>query len=97
MSLTVQVENRGDRDGKQVVQVYAERPESSIDRPVRWLVGSAPVRVPAGQRSEIEVAVATRYLAHWADGWQYEPGDYRLRVGTTAVDLPLETVLEITK
>src|SRR3954467_14098065 len=48
-TLRVGVANRGERDGKHVVQVYAEKPGSTIDRPVRWLVGSAPVRVPAGR------------------------------------------------
>jgi len=94
-TVTVEVANRGERDGKQVVQVYAERPDSAVDRPVRWLVGSAPVRVAAGQTARVDVAIPTRYLAYWADGWQYEPGEYRLRVGTTAVDLPLETTLRI--
>jgi beta-glucosidase len=96
VTVTVEVANRGERDGKQVVQVYAERPESAVDRPVRWLVGSAPVRVAAGQSTRVEVAVPTKYLAYWADGWQYEPGTFRLRVGTTAVDLPLETSVAVT-
>ncbi|MBN1093594.1 fibronectin type III-like domain-contianing protein [Blastococcus sp. TML/M2B] len=91
----MEVANRGDRDGKQVVQVYAERAGSAVDRPVRWLVGSAPVRVPAGATARVEVAVATRLLAHWSDGWQYEPGGFRLRIGTSAVDLPLETTLTL--
>lgn len=93
VTVTVQVTNRGERDGKQVVQVYAERPDSEVDRPVRWLVGSAPVLVGAGATTTVDVAVPTRLLAYWADGWRYEPGSYRLRVGTTAVDLPLETAL----
>ncbi|HET6393118.1 MAG TPA: glycoside hydrolase family 3 C-terminal domain-containing protein [Blastococcus sp.] len=95
VTLGVEVTNRGERDGKQVVQVYAERADSAVDRPVRWLVGSAPVRVAAGRTARVEVVVPTRYLAHWADGWQYEPGAYRLRVGTTAVDLPLDATLEL--
>jgi beta-glucosidase len=95
VTVTVEVANRGERDGKQVVQVYAEKADSAVDRPVRWLVGSAPVRVPAGQTARVEVSVPTRYLAYWADGWQYEPGAHRLRVGTTAVELPLEATLEI--
>jgi beta-glucosidase len=53
------------------------------------------VRLAAGQSAQVEVAVPTRHLAYWADGWVYEPGEYRLRVGTTAVDLPLETVLTV--
>jgi beta-glucosidase len=93
--VTVEVANRGGRDGKQVVQVYAERPGSAVDRPVRWLVGSAVVRVAAGRTASVDVAVDTRHLAHWAAGWQYEPGPYVLRIGTTAVDLPWQSTLEL--
>jgi beta-glucosidase len=94
--VTVDVENRGPRDGKQVVQVYAERRDSVVDRPVRWLVGFAPVRVPAGERAQVLLSVPTRRLAYWQDGWRYEPGAYQLKVGTSAVDLPLAAKLELT-
>jgi beta-glucosidase len=33
--------------------------------------------------------VPTRLLAYRQDGWRDEPGAYRLRVGTSVVDLPL--------
>ena len=46
---TVTVTNTGDRAGKQVVQVYAERADSAVERPVRWLVGFAVVRAEAGE------------------------------------------------
>jgi beta-glucosidase len=95
-TLTVSLENRGGRDGKQVVQVYAEREGSAVDRPVRWLVGYAPVRVAAGDTTSVDVGVSTRLLAYWADGWTYEPGAYRLRVGTSVVDLPFATTVELT-
>ena len=94
--MTVEVENRGARDGKQIVQIYAERPDSAIDRPVRWLVGFAPARVPAGERTQVLLSVPTRLLAYWQDGWRYEPGAYQLRVGTSAVDLPLAAKVELT-
>ncbi|MFJ3772350.1 glycoside hydrolase family 3 protein [Streptomyces sp. NPDC090075] len=94
-TLRVRVANRGGRAGKQVVHVYAERPDSAVDRPVRWLVGSSPVVVPARGTAEVEVAVPTRYLAHWADGWAYESGGFILRVGTSAVELPLRTTLVV--
>ena len=94
--VTVDVENRGPRDGKQVVQVYAERPDSAVDRPVRWLVGFAPARVPAGKKAQVLVRVPTRLLAYWHDGWRYEPGAYQFRVGTSAADLPLAAKVELT-
>jgi len=95
VTVRVGVENRGGRNGKQVILVFAEKPGSVVDRPVRWLVGFASLQVPAGQSAEAEVTVPVRLLAYWADGWQYEVGDYVLRAGTTAVDLPLSSTLTL--
>jgi beta-glucosidase len=94
-AVTVEVENRGGRGGKQVVQIYAERPDSTVDRPVRWLVGFGAVRVRAGEKAPLHISVPTRLLAYWQDGWRYEPGGYQLRVGTSAVDLPLTAKVEL--
>jgi beta-glucosidase len=69
--------------------VYAEREDSAVDRPVRWLVASAPVRAGAGQTATAILDVPTRLLAYWEDGWTYEPGDYTLRIGTSVGSLPL--------
>ena len=94
--VTVEVANHGQRDGKQVVQVYAERPDSAVDRPVRWLVGFAPVRVPACRTAQVQISVPTRLLAYWQDGWRYEPGAYQLRAGASVTDLPLAAKVELT-
>jgi beta-glucosidase len=86
----VTVTNTGARAGKQVVQVYAERAESEVDRPVRWLVGFAVVRAGAGERAAVRVSVPERRLAYWHAGWVLEPGVFTLRAGASVADLPLE-------
>jgi beta-glucosidase len=91
--VTVPVTNTGDRAGKTVIQVYAERPESAVDRPVRWLVGFSVARAEAGQQITVPVTVPRRALAHWDDGWIVEPGVFTLRVGTSVEDLPFSTDL----
>jgi beta-glucosidase len=53
------------------------------------------VRVAVGDRTEVLLAVPTWLLAYWQDGWRYEPGGYQLRVGTSAVDLPLTAKVEL--
>ena len=63
---------------------------------MRWLVGFAPVRVPAGQTAQVQISVPTRLLAYWQDGWRYEPGAYRLRAGTSVIDLPTKAEVELT-
>lgn len=96
--MVLDVRNTGLRDGKQVVQVYLARPFSGVDRPARWLVGSAIVRCLAGQTCRVEVPLPWRALAHWvgADAcWQVETGRYEVHVGTSSADLPLTSALTI--
>jgi len=85
----VAVTNTGDRTGKHVVQVYAEREDSTVERPARWLVGFSVVRAEAGESVIANVPVAARRFAHWDGGWQIEPGEYILRAGSSVSDLPL--------
>jgi beta-glucosidase len=84
--VSVEVTNTGKRPGKQVVQVYASRLDSMIERPVRWLVGFAPVSVAAGHTRTVSVEIPPRAFADWDDGWHYEPGDYTLHVSTSVDD-----------
>jgi beta-glucosidase len=93
--ITVTLTNSGARSGKNVVQVYAEKPGSAVDRPVRWLVASTPVWAEPGETITAELQLPTRLLAYWDNGWTYEPGEYTLRIGTSVTSLPLATTLEL--
>ena len=85
----VDVVNDGKRGGKQVLQIYAERLNSIVDRPEQWLVGFAAVRLAPGEQRTVVVTIPTRLLAYWDGGWRYEQGPYTLRIGTSSRDLPL--------
>jgi len=89
----VNATNSGARPGKQVVQVYAERATSSVDRPTRWLVGSTVIHLEPGARETAVVPLSSRAFRHWEGGrdggWAVEEGDFVIRVGTSSVDLPL--------
>jgi beta-glucosidase len=94
-SIEVTVANTGDRAGKQVVQVYLQRPDSVVDRPVRWLAAHAVVRLAAGRRERVSITVPARAFAHWDGGWQYEPGEFAVAVGTSVADLPISASIEL--
>ncbi|MGO3885955.1 MAG: beta-glucosidase [Mycetocola sp.] len=79
--------NTGDRDGRTVVQFYASRAESAIDRPVRWLVGWAEATAAAGESVALSTRVALNTLAHWQDGWQLESGDVTITAASSVTDL----------
>jgi len=82
----VPVKNTGSRTGREVVQVYLERRESTVERPVRWLAGYAGTHLaPAGTES-VEINIPARAFSHYDGGWQCEPGTFRLLVGRHAED-----------
>ncbi len=90
LTVTVPVTCRGARPGRQVVQVYASRIQSTVERVPRWLVGFATVDAAPGETVTATVQVPRRALEHWdveQGGWRLEPGVYRLHVGTSLADV----------
>jgi beta-glucosidase len=64
LAVRVRVTNTGHRDGRHVVQVYGRRTEGE-HAAERYLVGFAPVEVPAGASVDLEVPVSLLPLAVW--------------------------------
>ncbi|WZH38973.1 MAG: glycoside hydrolase family 3 C-terminal domain-containing protein [Microbacterium enclense] len=93
--LIIRVTNTGERAGRQVVQVYAERADSTVERPARWLVGFQAVEAGPGESVEARIGVPVRRLAHWDGAWVTEPGDYTLLAGASVVETPLTTVWSV--
>lgn len=89
------VRNTGARRGKHVVQVYASRAESVVDRPARWLVGHAVVRADAGATVTARVSIRRRDLDYWQGGWQVEAGDYDIHVGSSVLDIADTTTVRV--
>ncbi|MEU4595828.1 glycoside hydrolase family 3 C-terminal domain-containing protein [Nocardia sp. NPDC023988] len=88
-TVSITVTNTGDRDGKHVVQAYLARPDSTVDRPVRWLAGFAAVTLAAGESRTVSLDLPDRAFQHWgSDGWETEPGEFTVHVGTSVTDLP---------
>ncbi|WP_326693567.1 glycoside hydrolase family 3 C-terminal domain-containing protein [Streptomyces sp. NBC_01766] len=94
----VQVRNTGGREGREVVQVYLARPETTVERPARWLAGHAAVRARPGETAEAVVRVDRRALEHWSvtgHGWRTEPGGFTVYAGRSAGDLPLTAEIRV--
>jgi beta-glucosidase len=93
--VTAKVTNTGARSGKHVVQVYAQRSDSAIDRPALWLVGFADVQLAAGESTTVTIAVKGREFADWNNGWNYESGTFTLLAGSASDALPLSASISI--
>ena len=93
-TVTITVRNSGTRAGREVVQVYASRADSRVQRAPRWLVGSAVVDAEAGAAVQASITVGDHSFRHWdssAHAWTTEPGTYQLHAGRSVVDLPLSS------
>jgi beta-glucosidase len=81
VAVTMRLRNTGARGGREVVQVYASRPDSAIERPARWLAGFATARAAPGEEVTVQVAVPRRAFEHWdvaGQRWAVEPGTFVL-------------------
>ena len=87
----VRLANTGTRRGREVVQVYASKPGSAVERPARWLVGFAVVEADAGEEVIVDVPLSPRAFDHWDGGWQREPGEFVLEAGRSVADLKLSS------
>ena len=76
----VRVANGGTRRGREVVQVYTDRPELR-------LAGFAAVEADPGEQADVEIAISERAFARWDGGWVTEPGEYTLSAGRSVADL----------
>lgn len=91
----VSLTNTGSRVGKQVVQIYASRKSSTIERPVMWLIGFADISLMPGETKAVDVWIRGREFAHWDRGWKFESGTFEIHVGTSVENLELHTSIQI--
>jgi beta-glucosidase len=92
----VQVRNTGARRGREVVQVYASRPDSAVQRPVKWLAGFAAVEADPGETVDVGIVIPERAFQHWSGkGWTLEPGTFALAAGPSSASLPLAGRVEL--
>ncbi|MDE0546626.1 glycoside hydrolase family 3 C-terminal domain-containing protein [Microbacterium sp. C7(2022)] len=99
IEVRVTVTNTGERDGREVVQVYTSLPTSQVQRPVRELKAFASVALAAGESREVVLTVRRKDLAYWdirIDGWVVEGGEYVVDVAASSRDLRSSTAVAVT-
>lgn len=98
LEVALAVTNTGPVAGKEVVQVYVGRPESSVARPVRELKAFTKVALEPGASEEVTLTLTERDLSYWstrADCWVLEPGVFEVAVGASSRDLRLTAPVEV--
>jgi beta-glucosidase len=83
VTVSVEVENTGDRAGDEVVQLYVTDVEASVPVPRLHLEGFRRIRLDAGEKRSVTFELRPEQLAAYGDDGQpfVEPGEFRISVG----------------
>ena len=83
ITVTVTVRNAGERDGKEVVQLYMHDLVASSVRPVQQLIAFEKVEIAAGETKQIVFEITEPMLRFWDADCNYisEAGEFELFVG----------------
>ena len=98
IEVRVPVTNAGQRDGREVVQVYVSLPGSAVRRAPRELKAFASVPVAAGETADVTLVIDRDDLAYWdtrLGRWVVEGGEYHCAVGACSRDLRGTAVAEV--
>ena len=99
LKVRVKVQNVGETDGAEVVQLYLSTPASEDhDQPIKVLRGFDKRSIKAGEEQTFHMELTRRDLSTWdviAQEWTLQRGEYKIMVGKHAGDLPLEHALSI--
>ena len=91
ISVSLQIRNTGKRIGKEVVQVYVSKSNSTIDRPLQELKAftkSGALEPNAKEELQINIAVSDiRYWDEAKNDWALEKGSYTVKLGSSSRDI----------
>jgi len=96
--ITVDVKNTGDRDGDEVVQVYAVPPASSNPRESEALCGFSRTHLKAGESKTVHIVVPATALRRWnkeKNDYTIPGGEWTFRVGASSADIRQSVTLKL--
>lgn len=90
LTVKVTVKNTGDREGKEVVQLYIADKKSSLPRPVKELKGFQKIKLAPGESKEVSFTIEKDALSYFDDAqhaWVAEPGKFEAIIAASAADI----------
>lgn len=98
ITVSVTVKNTGEVAGAEVVQLYIQDVEASVDRPSKELKGFEKVWLEPGETKPVHFTIGKEALSFFdADKheWVAEKGEYRALIGASSADIRAEVSFEL--
>jgi beta-glucosidase len=91
ITVAMTIKNVGKVPGKEVVQLYTEKLNSTIDRPIQELKGFTKTTLLQPEAVDsISIKIPVKELRYWdeaSNDWKLEEGAYRIKIGTSSRDI----------
>ncbi|MCQ2201864.1 MAG: glycoside hydrolase family 3 C-terminal domain-containing protein [Bacteroidales bacterium] len=99
ITVTVDIKNTGDAEGKEIAQVYVSAPAGEMEKPVQELKAFAKTKaLKPGESETVSMTIKSADLASFNPGenaWIVEAGTYTLKVGADSRDIKAELTAEV--
>lgn len=98
LTVSVEVENTGNRAGKEVIQIYVAPGETETARPVKELRAFDKIELAQGEKKTVSFELDARAFAYWnteIHGWYVESCAYEIQVGKNAEEVLLHTTIQV--
>lgn len=98
IKVNADIENVGEREGSEVVQLYIKDVISSVTRPVKELKGFEKVRLMPGEKKTVTFTLKHEALGFYNRHLEFvtEPGSFEVMVGSSSEDIRLKGNFELT-
>lgn len=98
ITISVEIKNTGDYEGDEVVQLYVKDVKSSVQRPLKQLVGFKRTSLAIGESKNISFEVPIVQLMFWDDNcsdWHFEKGVFEFMIGASSSDIRLRKTCKV--
>lgn len=98
ITVTCSVQNTGNLEGAEVVQVYVGKHKSKVKRALKELKGFQKVNLKNGEKETIEISIDANSLAFYDESiadWNLEKGKYIIYVGNASNNISKEIKIKI--
>jgi len=96
-TVSVDITNSGDRAGSEVVQLYVQDVECSVERPLKELKGFKKIQLEAGEKQTVIFVLEKKDLSFFDEinnSWKAEEGIFKILVGSSSKDIRVQTEIE---
>ena len=91
-SVEFTIENTGEFDGAEIVQLYIGKEKGRVFRPEKELKGFQKVYLKAGERKTVRIPFDDKSFRYWnvrTKQWEIEEGRYTVMIGASSRDIRL--------